>query len=132
MTTGPLRRRSLLVAATAPAGLLAGGCAAGEVKTCPTLAAAQQAITALGDGGWRSKGSFNLAQMLNHVAQSVEYSMRGFPQPKSAFFRQTAGRAAFALFDAHGAMSHSLSEPIPGAAALDASEPLSAAIQRME
>ena len=126
------RRRSLLLAAGAPAGLLAGGCAANEVKVFPTLASAQQAIAALGQGGWRSSGSFTLAQMLNHAAQSIEYSVHGYPESRSALFRQTAGRAAFALFDARGSMSHSLADPIPGAPLLSAADPLPAAVMRAQ
>ena len=66
----------------------------------------------------RTTGVWPLAAVLDHLAQSVEMSMRGFPQPKSALFQQTAGAAAFAFFKWRGAMSHGLSEPIPGAPAL--------------
>jgi hypothetical protein len=56
--------------------------------------------------------------VLEHLAQSIEFSMSGFPQPKSALFQNTAGAAAFAFFKWRGRMSHGLAEPIPGAAAL--------------
>jgi hypothetical protein len=108
------RRTTLAAAAAAP---WLAGCDVAAVKTFPTLASARQAIESLG-GGWRHTGSFTLAQMLEHVAQSVEYSMRGFPAPKSVLFQATVGRAAFAVFDARGAMRHGLDEPIPGAPAL--------------
>ena len=58
------------------------------------------------------------AQTLVHCAQSIEYSMQGFPQAKSALFQHTVGAAAFALFALQGRMHHSLAEPIPGAPAL--------------
>ena len=80
--------------------------------------------------GHKSSGAWTLAQVLHHAAQSVEYSVRGFPQPKSAFFQATAGNLAFMFFDARGKMSHSLAEPIPGAPAIEASEALDAAIAR--
>lgn len=69
-------------------------------------------------GGARTTGAWPLVSMLEHMAQSVEMSMDGFPQPKSALFQNTAGAAAFAVFKWRGRMSHGLSEPIPGAAAL--------------
>lgn len=119
-------RRSVLIAAAAAPGLVACGEAA--VATFPTLAAAREAVTGLASG-WRHSGAFTLAQMLEHAAQSVEFSMQGFPAPKSALFQGTLGRAAFAVFDARGTMRHGLDEPIPGAPAL--SLPLEAAIQRL-
>ena len=119
-------RRELLVAAAAAPWM--AGCSVPEVKTFPTLAAAREAISGLA-GGWRHGGHFTLAQMLEHAAQSVEYSMQGFPAPKSALFQATLGRAAFAVFDARGAMRHGLDEPLPGAPAL--ALPLDGAIARL-
>lgn len=115
----------MLVAAGAAPWL--AGCDVAEVKTFPTLASARRAIEGLA-GGWRHTGAFTLAQMVEHAAQSVDYSMRGFPAPKSALFQATVGRAAFAVFDARGAMRHGLDEPIPGAPA--PTLPLDAAIAR--
>ena len=60
-------------------------------------------------------GAWNAFQVFNHCAQSVEFSMAGFPESKSAIFQRTAGQFAFAVFSAKGAMSHSLDEVIPGA-----------------
>ena len=67
----------------------------------------------------RTTGAWPLASVLDHLAQSIEMSMDGFPQPKGALFQMTAGRAAFAVFRARGKMSHGLAEPIPGAPPLD-------------
>jgi Protein of unknown function (DUF1569) len=63
----------------------------------------------------RSNGAWPLAAVLDHLAQSIEMSMRGFPEPKGALFQSTVGAAAFAVFKWRGKMSHSLDEPIPGA-----------------
>lgn len=49
------------------------------------------------------------------MAQSVEYSMVGFPEHKSELFKSTVGRSAFNLFSSKGRMYHDLAEPIPGA-----------------
>ncbi|MGQ0801570.1 MAG: DUF1569 domain-containing protein [Pseudomarimonas sp.] len=65
------------------------------------------------DSGWP------IAQVLAHCAQSIEYSLHGFPALKPAWFRSTVGPAAFAAFDVRGAMHHSLVEPIPGAPVLE-------------
>jgi hypothetical protein len=45
-------------------------------------------------------------------------SIDGFPQHKSVLFQNTLGVVAFSVFKFRGKMSHSLSEPIPGAPAL--------------
>jgi hypothetical protein len=65
-----------------------------------------------------SRGAWTLAAVLEHLAQSIEMSINGFPEPKSALFQSTVGAAAFAVFQWRGKMSHNLSEPIPGAPAL--------------
>ncbi len=110
-----LARRTLVIAAVASPLLAA--CGGGEIRTFATLAQARAAIEGLAKG-WRHTGAFTLAQMLEHAAQSVEFSLRGFPQAKSALFQRTLGAAAWAVFDARGAMTHGLDEPIPGAPAL--------------
>ena len=65
-------------------------------------------------------GAWPLGAVLEHLSQSIEMSMDGFPQARSALFQNTAGSAAFALFKWRGRMTHGLSEPIPGAPALSA------------
>ncbi|WP_348689389.1 DUF1569 domain-containing protein, partial [Acidovorax soli] len=74
---------------------------------------------------------WNLPQLLQHLAQSIEYSLQGYPQARSAVFRHTLGRAAFAVFDARGQMSHDLAEPIPGAPPLQADLSLRDSVQRL-
>jgi Protein of unknown function (DUF1569) len=119
------RRAVVVVGATLPLA----GCGAAEVKTFPTLAAAMMAIEGLARSH-KATGEWTLPQTLNHLAQSIEYSIDGFPEMKSALFRGAVGSAAFAVFQARGRMSHSLVEPIPGAPALDAAAPLEPAISR--
>jgi hypothetical protein len=126
----PERRRALVLAGALP--LLAAGCSeSSAVVTFPDFASAQRAVQALQPGSSRSSGAWSLAQILNHAAQSVEYSMQGFPQPKSALFQATVGKSAFAVFQARGKMSHSLTEPIPGAPVLAADDALEAAVSRL-
>ncbi|MDH4059861.1 MAG: DUF1569 domain-containing protein [Aquincola sp.] len=119
------RRGLLLVACALPMA----GCKSAPVKTFPTLASAAQAIESLASGHAK-EGAWNLSQMLQHVAQSIEYSIDSYPEKKSGMFRATVGAAAFTVFDLRGVMGHALDEPIPGAPALDRDAPLPAAIRR--
>jgi hypothetical protein len=96
-----------------------------------TIGDARRAVTDLVATPPRATGAWSLAQVLNHAAQSIEYSLDGFPQLKPALFRATVGPLAFKVFDARGAMKHPLDQPIPGAPALDAQAPLDAAAQRL-
>jgi Protein of unknown function (DUF1569) len=121
-----MRRRTLVAAALAAP---LAGCVAAQVKAFPTLAAAMSAIEGLARGH-KATGAWTLPQTLNHLAQSIDYSIDGFPELKSALFRTAIGTPAFAVFQARGRMSHSLVEPIPGAPALDAAAPLEPAIAR--
>lgn len=92
---------------------------------------AVRTLTALAAAAPRTTGAWDLPQVLHHAAQSVEYSIGGFPQPKPAWFRATLGPLAFAAFSARGRMSHGLAEPIPGAPAVPRGEPLQAAVDRL-
>ena len=96
-----------------------------------SIDAATRTLQALKAAPVRMAGAWDLAQVLHHAAQSIEYSVQGFPQPKAAWFRASVGPLAFAVFSARGAMSHDLAEPIPGAPALAAGQPLEAAVDRV-
>ena len=71
------------------------------------------------------------AQTLEHCAQSIEYSMTGFPQARSAIFQRTVGAAAISVFSWRGRMNHSLAEPIPGAPVLQANSDVAQAEARL-
>ena len=96
-----------------------------------SLPAALAALEQLKTRPLRSTGAWDLPHVLHHVAQSVEYSMHGFPQLKPAWFRHTIGPLAFAVFSMRGRMSHGLDEPIPGAPAIAQGEPLRPAIDHV-
>ena len=68
--------------------------------------------------GVRSTTEWKMLAVLEHLAQSIEMSLDGFPQPKPAWFQATVGPAAFAFFGLRGRMNHGLTEPIPGAPVL--------------
>ncbi|MBP6900654.1 MAG: DUF1569 domain-containing protein [Burkholderiaceae bacterium] len=135
------RRRLLLAAGGALAvGAVGGaGLALGGRRPALLLGSLDQAEAALARLGTLAAEaappgadwSHHRGATLAHLAQSIEYSMQGFPQPKPLLFQRTLGAAAFAVFSARGHMSHDLSAPIPGATALDAALPLDAGLQRL-
>jgi len=59
-------------------------------------------------------GSWDASRTFHHLAQSIEFSMSGFPEQKSQVFQKTVGKLAYKVFSARGAMSHGLDEVIPG------------------
>lgn len=81
--------------------------------------------------GVKTSGVWPLSAVLEHLSQSIEMSMDGFPVQKSALFQNTVGTAAFQVFKWREQMSHSLSEPIPGAPVLTASASWRAAAARL-
>jgi hypothetical protein len=125
----PPRRRLLLAAGAVPlAGLAA--CSEPPLATFPDFDAVRRTLSALGPQA-RTTSGWPLAQVLQHAAQSIEFSLDGFPAPKSPLFQSTVGKGAWSVFNARGRMSHSLTEPIPGAPALDAALPLERASTRL-
>jgi hypothetical protein len=96
-----------------------------------SMADARRTLEALKDRPPRTTGAWDLAQVLHHAAQSVEYSLTGFPQPKPAWFRASVGPLAFAVFSARGRMSHGLAEPIPGAPAIAPGQALAGAVDHL-
>ena len=65
-----------------------------------------------------STGEWSPGQIFTHCAQSVEYSMAGFPEQYSRVFQNTVGRLAFSVFSLRGEMAHGLGEQFPGASTL--------------
>ena len=78
-----------------------------------------------------SSTAWKMQAVFEHLAQSIEMSLDGFPEPKSALFQNTVGAAAFAVFKWRGKMSHGLTEPIPGAPALLQSDDWKPGAQRL-
>lgn len=72
------------------------------------------------------------AQTLEHCAQSIEYSISGFPESKSQLFQNTVGSAAFEVFAWRGRMTHDLAEPIPGAPSLAIGTAPEVALKRLQ
>jgi hypothetical protein len=123
----PARRNALVAAAALPLA----ACSRQAVQGFATVDAARHALRGLLLQPLKPDGAWSLAQVLEHAAQSVDYAITGYPEMKSALFRHTAGALAWTVFDARGAMSHPLDQPIPGAPALPAGVPLAAAVARL-
>lgn len=96
-----------------------------------TIAAALRQLETLAQGSLTSRGAWLPPAIFVHCAQSVEYSMSGYPQNKSEVFRHTVGALAFAAFAARGQMTHPLDEPIPGAPPLAPDTALAPALARL-
>ena len=126
-TVDRARRRFVISSAGASAGLASGGLAGCQADPANdrqlqfhSLAAAEQELARLVQAKELvSSATWGWAQTLVHCAQSIEYSMSGFPEPKSKLFQRTLGSVAVGVFSWRGRMTHDLAEPIPGAPALD-------------
>ncbi len=57
---------------------------------------------------------YTLYKALTHMAQSMEYSMTGYPKLDSAFV-QSIKKLGFLIFKSQGFMSHDLGAPVPDA-----------------
>lgn len=126
-----MRRRTLLLAAPALVAVPFATAAPPEASI-RTLGAARRWLERVeSSNNLRTTGAWPISTVLQHLAQSIEMSMDGYPQPRSALFQHTVGSGAFAFFKWRGRMSHSLSEPIPGAPPLIASAERAAAIARL-
>ena len=77
-------------------------------------------------------GPWNLSQTLQHCAQTVRYSVVGYPRLKPALFRATAGALAKRLFLRRGAMRHPLGAEIDGAPPLVSDRPVAEAVADFE
>lgn len=97
-----------------------------------TTDAALQSLNNLADNIIGIEGEWNLPQVLIHCAQSIEYSITGYPEHRSDAFKQTAGTFAFSVFSAKGRMHHGLNEAIPGAPSIKVTTRMEPAVLRLK
>lgn len=76
--------------------------------------------------------SWNLSQTVQHCAQTIGYSVTGYPRLKPWLFRATAGAVAKRVFLARGATKHDLDAELDGAPPLDPDLPVADALTRLE
>jgi len=111
-----MNRRQFTINSLAVSGVIVAGVALRRATMDhPAIQAAIDQLAALRQMPLRGSGTWTPYQVFTHIAQSIDYSMTGYPELKSPLFRNTAGRAAFFAFSTAGAMRHNLAEPIPGA-----------------
>ena len=103
---------------------------AAPIERFPDVGSALAWLEALPRRDARSLTAWSLPQVLEHAAQSVEYSLLGYPALRPPLFRASIGPLAFLAFARRGASSHPTTEPIPGAPALVAQD-VAAAAQRL-
>ena len=131
-----MRRRTLLKgAAVSGAAVLGAGywaLPAGPRPAAVSLDGARQVLADLQGRALRSVSGWSPSEVFNHCAQSIDYSIDGYPELKPAWFRHTLGPAAFAVFSSRGAMRPPLDEAIPGAAALSEPASQALALQRLQ
>lgn len=72
------------------------------------------------------EGPWSVAQVFSHCAQSIEYSLIGFPLDKPAWFQNTLGKLVLRKFLRQGYMDHKTNAAIPGAPPPAAMEPRAA------
>jgi hypothetical protein len=128
--------RSVLLLPPALALTSMSGCQAGAPTdrqlVFSSLREAEEELTRLAAAKELVSGAaWTWAQTLEHCAQSIEYSVSGFPESKSKLFQNTVGAAALGVFSWRGRMSHDLAEPIPGAPALARATPPEVALARL-
>lgn len=126
------RRRFIALSGAAAAGLVAGGVALRRASLpTPELGKLIEQLNALRGETLGATGAWSPAMIFTHLAQSVDYSISGYPEMKPALFRQTIGGAAFLAFSTAGAMRHNLAEVIPGAPTLVQGGSSDAALDRL-
>ena len=104
----------------------------GQAPAALSLDGAQRVLASLRDKPLSSLRGWSPAEVFNHCAQSIEYSISGYPELKPAWFRNSIGPLAFSVFSARGAMRHPLDEAIPGAATLNMPATQAQALQRLQ
>ncbi|MGL4318985.1 MAG: DUF1569 domain-containing protein [Pseudomonas sp.] len=131
-----MQRRSVLKGAAVGGVVLLGGgfwaLPTGAAPAALTLEGAQQTLANLAGRELVSRKGWSPSEVFNHCAQSIDYSMDGYPELKPAWFRHSVGPLAFSVFSARGAMRHPLNEVIPGAGPLLEPASTAAALARLQ
>jgi len=91
----------------------------------------ESALAALSASEICTLRGWSFAQALAHCAQSIEYSISGYPALRSAIFRATVGPLVKRKFLSQGRMSHDLEAPIAGAPPVESNTPQAEAVKRL-
>lgn len=127
-----MNRRQFLIGSGVATAAMAGGITLRRLTQSPAdIPGLMAELEALRGRTLKAAEGWSPFKVLSHLAQSIELSMSGYPELKSPLFRHTAGATAFLVFASAGAMRHPLTEPIPGAPALDENGDTDAALNRL-
>ncbi|WP_423185639.1 DUF1569 domain-containing protein [Alishewanella sp. d11] len=124
------RRQFFKAAAITPIAVMLGTKFIATLRPYP-LQALQTQLRGLQPERLVSSGSWNVSQIFQHCAQSIRYSIYGYPEHYSTLFKNTAGKLALNAFAAKGSMHHPLDEVIPGAPELQADVPNDVALREL-
>ena len=127
------QRRSFIVGSLAcgTTALLGCGPQLRDLQLASLPAALQEMQRLARAPALRSTTAWGWAKTLEHLAQSIEYSMTGYPTQNSALFQASIGKTAFHAFSWRGQMRHDLTQPIPGSPAIAEHPPLDQATLRL-
>ncbi len=82
---------------------------------------------------FKSTGLWDANRVFHHCAQSIEYSITGYPENKNILFQKSIGKVVLTVFLSRGYMKHNLAEPIPGAPPLpEPSNDYSGGLERLK
>lgn len=126
-----MNRRSFIIAGIATVIAGSGAVTVSAHRYQTNIGVLLTRLESLRGTTFQSSSAWNASQVFQHLAQSVEGSIHGFAELKPAWFRASIGPVALSVFKARGKMTHPLTEPIPGAAELDASVSTDAALDRL-
>jgi hypothetical protein len=77
-------------------------------------------------------GQWSAYKVFVHCAQSVDYSVTGYPKHNTALFKNSIGKIAFSAFSAKRKMRHNLAEEIPGAESIANSSDVASALNQLK
>jgi len=129
------RRQFVKASVLAGMGLFGGASvwlSIGPDKESLTITAVLGKLETLTDRAILHSGRWDPAKVFIHCAQSIEYSMTGYPVHKSDVFKNTVGSLAFSTFALKGAMAHGLDQPIPGAPTINSDQDLPQALATLK
>jgi hypothetical protein len=126
-----MNRRQFLLTAVGIGVVTAAGLELGSKSFDANWQGLLTQLRQLQDKTLSSTGSWNPAQIFQHLTQSVRGSYQGYPEHKAAWFTHSIGPVALKAFQSAGAMYHPLDEKIPGMPELNAAMPTQQALDQL-
>lgn len=128
-----MNRRQFLIGGGVSAAAALAGISLHRARQAPAdIPALQKELAAMPVHALSTRAGWSPFKVFSHLAQSIELSMTGYPELKSAAFRHSVGPVAFFAFSSAGAMRHPLTEAIPGAPLIADDGDVQAALERLQ